>query len=107
MATSTIKVQNSVSEYKDGGLKASRSGNVVTLNGYWSGTIKGQTIICSLSPVYRPGDTIRAICNVGSNAYSVGDLSYVSVATDGGVTLIPKDSSKTYSMCYMSLSWTV
>ena len=107
MATSTIKIQNAGSEYKSGSLKVSRSGTIVTLNGYLYAPIHGATTVANISEKFRPGDVVRALCNVGSNAYSVGDLAYVAVATSGDISITPKDTSATYSTCYMSLSWTV
>jgi hypothetical protein len=90
-----------------GQLVAARSGNVVTLNGYNTTSINGETTVCTIAAAFRPGDTIRALCNVGSNAFSVDTLAYVCVRTDGVVNVTPQNSSGTYSTCYMSLSWIV
>lgn len=70
------------------GLFIRKSGRTVTINGYCSGvTFSGanvSTVLGTLSDYYPPY-TIRALCAIGANAYSVGTLGYVALDANGSL----------------------
>lgn len=81
-----------------------KSGKVVSLNGYRAQTIQGNTILFTLDEEYRPPVDIRALCSVGANAYAVGSVAYLSVGKTGNVSVTPSDNN-TYSVCFASITW--
>jgi hypothetical protein len=102
-----IVLDNDISEFVvSTSLRARRFGKVVCLNGFTNVSISGQTNLGTLPSGYRPYDIIRGFCNVGPNAYSLSTMAYVSVGTNGVVTVTPPNSNS-YASVYMSLSWII
>lgn len=63
-------------------------GGVVTINGYMTAPSSVGTsgvIIGTISGVDLPNAQIRAVGNVGTNAYSAKNLAYVSIGTNGDI----------------------
>lgn len=69
-------------------------------------TIQGYTLLFTLPEEYRPKITVRGLCNLGDNAYSVNSVAYITVGVSGDVYVQAKDNN-TYTVCYTSLAWTV
>ena len=66
-----------------------KSGRIITINGYCSGiTFSGANVATTLGRLndYYPQNTVRALCAIGANAYSVGTLGYIAIDPDGLVT---------------------
>ena len=80
-------------------LYARRNGRTVTINGYvdnlsfTSGT--ALTLGTINDEIGKPVQQIRALCNIGSNAYSIGEIAYLTVGTDGQLKVTPKTYSGT------------
>ena len=85
-----------------------KSGRTVTINGYCSGaTFSGanvSTVLGTLSDYYPPY-TIRALCAIGANAYSVGTLGYVALDTNGKL-YVSSSSAQSNRSVYFSIAYT-
>ena len=69
-------------------LTVRQSGKTVYVGGWVSNatiTANAEVKIADISGVSLPSDVVRTFCNVGSNAYSVGTVSYISLGTSGGL----------------------
>ncbi len=97
------------SGFSTANLKVKKSGNVVTVNGFFSSTsafAASNTQFCTVSPGFRPSDPIRIIAMVADQAYNVGDIAYINIGADGIMTIKAK-SGNTYKSCYFSASYCV
>lgn len=80
-------------------LYARRNGRTVTINGYVDNLLFTSGTALTLGTINneigKPVQQIRALCNIGSNAYSVGEVAYLTVGTDGQLKVTPKTYSGT------------
>jgi len=90
-------------------LLARRSGRTITINGYIANisfTANTATLIGNVNTtVGRPHDSVRTLCNVGANAYSVGTLGYLIVQQDGNIYVTTAYEGT--GAVYVSLSYTI
>lgn len=85
-----------------------KSGRTVTINGYCSGvTFTGANTSTSLGKIgdFLPQSTIRGLCAIGANAYSVGSLGYVALDTSGSL-YVSSSSAQSNRAVYFSLAYT-
>lgn len=82
-----------------------RCGKVVTMNGYRSDNITGETELFTLDERFRPPNQIRGLCNIGTNAYSMNTVAMIVVNGNGTVVVRPINQSYTYTAMFTSLSW--
>ena len=91
-------------------LYARRCGHVVTVNGYMdniSFTANTAVTIGTIdSSIGIPPNQVRAVCNVGSNAYSVGKQGYVTISSTDGQIKVTSEYSGTGAV-YFSLSYII
>lgn len=91
-------------------LYARRCGRVVTVNGYMdniSFTANTAVTIGTIdSSIGIPPNQVRAVCNVGSNAYSVGKQGYVTISSTDGQIKVTSEYSGTGAV-YFSLSYII
>lgn len=97
----TQNISNSTTMY------AKRAGRVVTINGYMDNISftanTGVTIGTIDDSIGKPPQQVRAVCNVGSNAYSVGKQGYVTIQTDGNIRVTSEYSGT--GAVYFSVSY--
>lgn len=84
-------------------------GNVVCIGGWVSNatlTANTRTKIADITGISYPPDVVRAFCNVGANAYSVGTLSYISLSTSGELTVTSSNGGTGkaiyFDICYVA-----
>lgn len=58
------------------------------------------------SSIGIPPNQVRAVCNVGSNAYSVGKQGYVTISSTDGQIKVTSEYSGTGAV-YFSLSYII
>lgn len=88
---------------------ARRSGRTITINGYIANisfTANTATLIGNVNTtVGRPHESVRTLCNVGANAYTVGTLGYLIVQQDGNIYVTTAYEGT--GAVYVSLSYTI
>lgn len=85
-----------------------KSGRTVTINGYCSRvTFTGANTSTNLGTIgdFLPQSTIRALCAIGANAYSVGTLGYVALDTNGKL-YVSSSSAQSNRSVYFSIAYT-
>lgn len=85
-----------------------RYGRVVIINGYLTGSSAfGQSqLLGTIENGSRPITTVRTLASVANAAYSIGDIAYVSIDSNGEVRITTK-SGNAYKSCYFSVSYIV
>lgn len=104
---------NDVVEQKINGdyLVARRHGKTVTINGYVSNmtfTANTEVLIGTVNTsIGRPvtNGSVRTLCNIGSNAYSVGTVGYLIIQKDGKI--YAKSAYSGTGAVYFSCSYTI
>ena len=85
-----------------------QTGNVVVANGYIqniNATANTQTTIGHIpSDIGYPIEAVRSICSIGDNAYTLGTLAYLTVATNGDV-IIKCPESKTNASVFVNFCY--
>ena len=84
----TFTLQNQPSATNS--LLVRQSGQTVTVFGAVTGltlTANTETTIGTISGGLLPASPVRGLCSVGSNAYTVGTLSYVAIGATGNVVI--------------------
>ena len=101
-------INSNVTETISENLQATQIGNVVIINGYCSGTFTDQkTTIGKLSKVGLPNIFVRALCNIGSDAYSAQRQGYLYVDNNNGEVAVTSKSGEAGSSVYVSCSYVV
>ena len=84
-----------------------KSANVVTVNGYISATNafpNEATLVGNIASGYRPTSYVRAVAAISSAAYEPGDTGYITINTNGNVSIKAK-AGNSYKAAYFSLSY--
>lgn len=86
-----------------------QSGNTVYIGGWVNNatlTANTNVKIADISGVSLPPDGVRAFCNVGANAYSVGTLSYITLNTSGELYVTSSNGGTGkaiyFDLCYVA-----
>ena len=85
-----------------------RNNRVVTVYGYLTSTsaFGENQLLGTVESGNLPADTCRFVAGVANQAYSVGDIAYCAIGTNGEIRITAK-SGNTYKVCYFSASYIV
>lgn len=83
-----------------------KSGNVVIINGYLTGTsaLTSNQLLGTIASGSRPVAPVRVVAEVSEAAYAVGDIAYINIGTNGEIRVSAK-SGNTYKTVYFSASF--
>lgn len=108
----TVEEPTTVETQTYGEFKIRKYGKVVVANGYVTNlaiTGSSTNLPFTINPQFRPTEGIRTIANIGTNAYSVNTIAYVTITTAGVISVSPPSGStgNTYTTFYGNFSWII
>lgn len=94
----------------NGTLYARRNGRTVTVNGWVDNVSFTAAVLTNLGTINttigRPVDHVRSICSVGANGYTFGEAAYLTISTEGNISVKTNTYSGTGSV-FFSVSYTI